>query len=1054
MAFTRRAFVKRSGLVAAGTALVGSGGAVASASGAAAAGRRAAVTVTGMTNGSAALSPDGGTVVFDLLNTLWTVPAEGGDAERLTGGALEAVEPDYSPDGRHVVFSAYTDGSFHLWVVGADGHGLRQLTDGGDDHREPCWSPDGTRIACAVETGNRYAVHVLSAEGGERRVWTKGSAQEAQPAWAPDGKSIVFTSGKDSAPQAIERVEADGSRKVLAKVDSGFVAGPSLSPDGGRLAYVHLTSAGTSVVVDGDAVSGADEDVFPLPVRWVGADELLYTADGKIRRRSLGTQAVKDIPFTADVQVPTIEERPTARDFDSTAARPVRGVVGPELAPGGARVAFAALGDIWVMRRGGRPRAVVSDGHHNTSPTWSPDGDSLVYVSDRSGTQELWRCTLADGGTRRLTDVGGATLPTFSHDGAAVAFVADSSVHTLDVESGAVRKVVGPLNAPGRPSFTADGSRVSLAALAPVTPRFREGHNRVLTVELATGEARYSDPVPGSSLGNREYAGPVYSPDGKHLACVVDGTLRVVPVDAAGLPAGKARTVNSESADFPSFSGDARSLLYLSAGRLRIADARGGHGAAVPLDLTWRPAKPTGRTVVRVGALWDGTGSRLRRDVEIVLDGDRIAAVQEAGTTAVRSGDKVVKAGELTAIPGMIAAHEHGPWELDATSRLWLAFGITSVRSPGSGHYHLVEAKEAVESGRRVGPRVFTAGELIDGSRVYYSSARPVTDREQLRRELDKHEALGHDLVKTYVRLPYDMQAEAIAGAHRLGLPATSHYLFGPLALGADGAEHVGGTSRYGRRQKETHLGHSYDDVTAPLIASGMAFTPTLGLSGLGLSSVRAALYRYAGWALDDARLKALLPTEAYDEFRDGVRAAQAEEPTAELGFVARHGATVRRLIEGGAHVHVGTDSPLVPPAVYYHLNVQAMVRYGVSPADALRSATAEGARTLGATAHLGTIEPGKLADLVLVEGDPLKDVTAAAAVRTVVAGGVVHDVSDLVSDGAPASAKSAKSTKGSDGAATSPSMLRSASAEDVPQGPVLERYWWHRPEHAVHSCC
>ncbi|MGD6757139.1 amidohydrolase family protein [Streptomyces sp. BH105] len=1039
MAFTRRAFVKRSGLVAAGTAFVGAGGAVAAAPGAAAAGRHAAVTVTGMTNGSAALAPDGRTLVFDLLNTLWTVPAEGGDATRLIGGALEAVEPDFSPDGRHVVFSAYTGGTFQLWVVGADGQGLRQLTDGTDDHREPRWSPDGTRIACAVETGSRYAVHVLSADGGERRVWTEGGAQEAQPAWAPDGEAVVFTSGTGSAPQSIERVGSDGARKVLAKVDSGFVAGPSLSPDGKRLAYAHLTSAGTSVVVDGDVVSGPDEDVFPLPVRWVGANELLYTADGGIRRRTLGTDAAKDVPFAASVQVPTVQERPAPRDFDSTAARPVRGVVGPELSPDGERVAFAALGDIWVMRRGARPEAVVSDGHHNTSPTWSPEGDSLVYVSDRSGTQELWRCTLADGATRRLTDVGGATLPAVSQDGAAVAFVADSGVQTLDVRSGAVRKVVGPLNSPGRPSFTADGSRVSVAALAPVTARFREGYNRVLTVELATGEARYSDPVPGSSLANREYAGPVYSPDGKHLACVVDGTLRVVPVDGAGLPAGKARTVNSESADFPSFSGDSRSLLYLSAGRLRIADARGGRGATVPLDLTWRPARPTGRTVVRVGALWDGTGSRLRHDVEIVLDGDRIAAIEKSGTTAVRPGDKVVKAGGLTAIPGMIAAHEHGPWQLDATSRLWLAFGITSVRSPGSGHYHLVEAKEAVESGRRVGPRVFTAGELIDGSRVYYSSARPVTDREQLRRELDKHEALGHDLVKTYVRLPYAMQAEAVAGAHRIGLPATSHYLFGPLALGADGVEHLGGTSRYGRRQKETHLGHSYDDVTAPLIASGMPITPTLGLSGLGLSSVRAALYRFAGWALDDARLKALLPSESYDEFRDGVRTAQSEEPTAELGFVARHGETVRRLIEDGAHVHVGTDSPLVPPAVYYHLNVQAMVRYGVSPADALRSATAEGARTLGVTEHLGTIEPGKLADLVLVEGDPLKDVTAAAAVRTVVAGGVVHEVSDLVA--------------GKD-SATPSAAPRSASAEDVPQSPVLERYWWHRPEHAVHGCC
>jgi adenine deaminase len=115
------------------------------------------------------------------------------------------------------------------------------------------------------------------------------------------------------------------------------------------------------------------------------------------------------------------------------------------------------------------------------------------------------------------------------------------------------------------------------------------------------------------------------------------------------------------------------------------------------------------------------------------------------------------------------------------------------------------------------------------------------------------------------------------------------------------------------------------------------------------------------------------------------------------------------------------------------------MVRHGVAPHDALRSATVQGARTLGLSAHLGTVQPGRIADLALVEGDPTTDIAATAAVREVVVGGVPHTVDDLIA----AASRTESATA-----------VRNRALPEVPQQAARDRYRWHREELAPHSCC
>lgn len=960
----------------------------------------------------------------------------------------EATEPDFSPDGERLVVQSYIDGHFHLRLMDVDGTSVKLLTAGSSDHREPRFSPDGSQIAYSGEVGNRYAIRVLSLTSGETKTWTQGQSQEAQPTWSPDGSAIAFTVGTGAIARSIDVVDENGTRRTLVTVPDGRLAGPSFSPSGDRLAYVRLTSDRAELVVDGNVVSDSSEEVYPFPARWLSEDEILYTADGGIRRRVIGSRSTT-VPFLAQASVPRVTERQSSRDFDSTDVRQVRGIVGPKLSPDGTEVAFAALGDIWLMQPGETPRAVVSDGHHNTAVTWSPDGRALAYISDRSGTAEIWLHYLASEQRRQLTNLGpglraqtfgmGVMAPTFSPDGRLIAFIlGEEAVYTVDVTTGDVRLIVGSIFAPGPPSFAADSRHLSFAGLVRITPRFREGRNQILTVDIETGQLTRSEPIPGASLGNRVDSGPVYSPDGTTIAFVIDGTLWICAVDSEARPSGTPRKVNDQTADAPSWSADSKSLLYLCNGKLRLANVHDGAARSIPLPLQWRQTRPYGRTLIRAGALWDGVSSTLRREIDILIEANRITEIAPRGRASLDRHTRVINAENLTVMPGMIAVHEHGPWLRNTLGRLWLSFGVTTVRSTGTEHYRGVEAKEATDSGRRLGPRVFIAGDGIDGSRVFYSVVRSVRGAKELRRELDKAKALSHDLVKTYVRLPYPLQQMAITSAHDQGLPLTSHYMFGPLTFGVDGTEHIGGTSRYGRRQKETHLGHSHQDVIEPMVRSGMSFTPTLGLGGADLPTWESGLYRHAAWALGDARLVNLLTPAEYDIVRAGIEDALEHEPVPDLAFIERQVSTIRRMIDGGGHVVLGTDSPLVPLGMYYHLNMQAMQRYGIEPYEVLRSATSEGARALGVSAQLGTVEPGKLADLVLVNGNPLGDVAAAASVHTVIANGVVHHVNDLIS------------ATGSGAQA-----LSNVELAAVPQAAARRDHWWLRPgEHGAHPCC
>jgi Tol biopolymer transport system component len=955
-------------------------------------GGRIDITVREGTSMALALSPDRQTIAIDLQGGLWTVPAAGGAATRIIDEYYDARQPAWSPDGKSIAFQGYRDGTWRIWTVGPDGRNPVAITSGPFDDREPHWSPDGTRIAFSSDRSGNYDVWVIDLQSRQLTQITKHPANDFSPTWSPDGNEIAFVSNRTPAP-GVYAVRPGGSERLLAQAQ-GSVGTPSWTPDGSDVVY-SVTAAGTARHMLGRQDLASNEDVFPFRAQWISATEFLYTADGRIKRRSLDRNAPSaTIDFTATLTVSPANYVRKKRDFNATDARRVLGIVHPRASRDGKRVAFVALGDLWVMTIGGKPERLTNDAAVETDPAWSPDGNAIVFSADRAGSMDLYVRDLTTGQDRRLTTSPEAEMgAAWSPDGTRIAYTSNiafkqGETYVIDAKGGQPRKLFDRIFGPGFPTWSPDGKTVVISTLRPYSTRFREGMNYITALPVDGGSPRLIVPGEHTPIGKRSGDGPVWSPDGTHMAYVSNGYLHVMAVTANGDPSGPARQVTKELADSPSWAGSDQ-LLYIATDRLKLVSLSDGSTRDVPVDLSWTPQIPTGRIVVHAGRLLDGVQPTARTDVDVVIEGHRITSI-EPHRPELHAQGTVVDAAGRTVMPGLIEAHGHQHKEHgEAFGRILLAYGITTVRSPGGHPYESIEDREAMESGRRVGPRVFLNGYLLDGARPYYPMATPAPDESVVDLELDRARRLEYDVLKTYVRLPDLLQKRAIEGAHEIGIPVSSHEIYPAALSGVDSVEHTGATSRRGYSPKQSSTGRAYEDVIKIIAASQMTITPTTALGGFQRLVAREPA------VLDDPRMQ-LFPRWVLDSARPG--GPQQGAPGGQSPPPAF--ATIKKLHDAGARIVAGTDAPLVAYGISLHGEIEDYVAAGLTPFQALQTATVNPARLLGVEAELGTLAAGKLADLVIVDGDPLADIKNTRRVRTVIKNGEIYEVPALIRKG------------------------------------------------------
>ncbi|CCH52686.1 amidohydrolase [Fibrisoma limi BUZ 3] len=962
-----------------------------------------AVTLTEGTNMAAAVSPDKRTLAIDLQGTIWLVPVAGGVARPITDALGDCRQPAWSPDGNWLVFHAFWDGTYHIWMVNRQGTQRKQLTTGVYDDREPHWSPDGKRIVFSSDRSGNYDIWQLAVDSGQLTQLTKNSANEYNPAFSPDGTQLVYVSERTEAP-GLYRLDARGTETQLMNTPTRLAA-PAWSPDGTRV-FVNAQTKGQSGLMavaadggNGTMLTPADEDVFPFRVSWLSADEYVYTADGKLLKRKVGQTGVTAIPFQATVAIARRNYQRKQYDFTTTSPRPVRGIKGPAVSPDGRQIAFAALGDIWLLTKGNpQPRALTNDPYLDAEPVWSPDGSKLAFVSDRQGNMDLW---IQDVQTKQLTRVvdlpDDVNLPSWSPDGSRVAFYQGDArnvwgrgtLHTVDVKTGKVEKCHESVFVPSQPSWSPDGRYIALSALDVYSSRYREGVSEILLVSLEGKPDRYVSPVPERTLGTRGKNGPIWSPDGRMMAYILDGVLWTVPVDAEGNPTGAPKQLTRELADVPTWTGDSKHLVFMATDTLKQVSVADGRIETIPLRFTWQPRQPAGQLVVHAGRLFDGRSKAYRTNVDVLIEGNRIRAIEPHKPG--RSG-RLIDASDKTVIPGLFEMHTHQNAMCgEPQGRLWLSYGITSVREPGADPYDALERKEAWASGRRWGPRQFFTGGLTDGTRIYYGLATSIGSAAHLDLELNRAVRLDFDLIKTYVRMPDDRQQYITQFAHAHGLPVSSHEIFPAMRYEVDAVEHIGGTSRRGYSPKITAMNRTYQDVIELLAKSQMNITPTASLQGgfFVLANRDTSFF-------SNRQFRAFYP----ETYAGTLQAGAAQFAKINPGYLTNFGnlqQDVKALIKAGAHVTTGTDSPFVPYGMSLHTELQSFVDGGLTPYEALRSATLWAAEAVGVSQDLGSLEPGKLADLVIVAGDPLTTIRDAWNVEMVIKNGETHTIDDLL---------------------------------------------------------
>ncbi|MHA6723296.1 amidohydrolase family protein [Sphingomonas sp. RS2018] len=996
------------------------------------------------------VSRDGRTIAFTLLGDIYTMPIAGGTPTRIAEGLAWEVHPRFSPDGRRIAFTSDRGGGDNIWVMNVDGSDKRQVTK--ENFRllnQPTWSPDGRFIAAkkhfttgrSLGTGEVWLYHVSGGAGIQlvKRASEQLQKELGEPVYTPDGKGIYYTRNVTPGPIFeyaqnsntdlfnIERYDiATGEVSTIASGAGGSVR-PTPSPDGKSIAFVRRERTRSKLYVK-DLASGIerkiydalDQDVqetwavtgvYPNMAWTPDSTSVVFWAGGKIRRVNADGGGAAVIPFRVSdtrgfiaAPHPTIPVAPAT--FETKMPRFAA------VSPDGGRVIFETLGKLYVKpMAGGAARRLTSGTGDDLElfPTWSRDGRTIAFVGWTDAGLGRIRTVAASGGTARdvTTQPGHYARPKFSPDGRTIVFEKGEGGALTSPEwseNPGVYRVAASGGVPARvakgmaaPQFGKDGDRVFMIASSG-------GKRQLISTDLSGNDKR----VHASGELTSDY---IVSPDEDYVAFRQNYAAFVTPLmpgvqDAPADMDGKALPVTRASAggaEYIHWSNDGKRLHWSLGPTLYTADsaalfrpAPAGEDApkfvppATGVSLSTQRAAVKHKGVValtgaRIVTMRDDAGG-IVDDGTILIDGDRIVAVGPRASTPVPAGATTIDMAGKTIIPGLVDAHAHGPQGDDeiVPQQNWsaiqnLAMGTTTIHDPSSQASEIFVASERQQAGTLLAPRIFSTGEIVYGAKAagVYAQIDSLDDAMAHVRRL---KAQGGHSVKNYNQPRREQRQQVVEAsrAENMLVVAEGGSLFGmDMTIVADGNSTL---------EHNIPLDIFYEDVLSFMSQATTNYTPTLVVSYGGLAGEP-----YWDQAMEVWKHPLLRHTPPDRLTAKLTRVTKAPEEDFVDDDNARE---ANKLAKRGVKVSIGAHGQQA--GIGSHFELWSFVRGGMTPLEALRAGTIAPAQSLGMAKDIGSLEVGKLADLVVLDADPTVDIRNSDKIARVMLGGRLYDAATM----------------------------------------------------------
>lgn len=974
------------------------------------------------------VSPDGKTIVFDMLGDIYSIPITGGDAKLLREGHAFEIQPRFSPDGKKISFTSDAGGGDNIWIMNADGSNAKQITT--EDFRllnNAVWMPDGQYVVArkhftserSLGAGEMWMYHIGGGEGVQLTK-RKNDQQDAGEPWAsPDGRYVYFS--EDMAPGAMFQYNKDPNSQiyVIRRYDRnkgtvenviqgpGGAVRPQISPDGKKLAfvrrvrtksvlYIHDLATGIQTPVY-DQLSKDQQEVWAIfgvypNYNWLPDNKhIIIWAQGKIKKVNTETGEDELIPFKTRANHKITEalffkQNPAPKEFKAHVIRNAK------TSPDGKILVFNAAGYLWTKSfPNGKPKRLTKETDLEFEPSFAPDGKSIVYVTWNDEQKGAIQKIPANGGAPiKLTDKKGIyRTPSYSQDGTKIVYYKEDGNSAMGYAY--------TVN-PGIYWMNANGGEANFVTKDGQNPSFHHEGDRIYYQKGGFLFGSLDKSYCSVNLNGNDkkihfhskYANQfTVSPDNRWLAFGELYHVYLVPFAGHGQTfelSGDLKTmpiakISDHSGINLHWSSDGQKVHWTMGSKYYSAELKNCftflegspdsigeiNKEIIDIDLMLDTDKPKGKLAFTGAKIITMDGDEVIENGTVIIEENKIVAVGSTGQVSVPDDAILIDLAGKVLMPGIIDTHAHlnafryglspqKEWPYYAN----LAYGITATHDPSANSEMALSQSEMVKAGNMVGPRIFTTGTILYGAEGDFKAV--INNYEDAKFAIERTKAYGAFSVKSYNQPRREQRQQVIKAAKELEImvyPEGGSTFFHNLTMILDGHTSI---------EHNVPIAPLYSDVIQLWSASKTANTPTLIVNYGGLNGEYYWYQTTNVW--EEEKLLKYTPRSIIDSRSRHRKMAPMDEY--ENGHILTSQSS-KKLVDAGVKVCVGGHGQLQGLGVLWEM--WNLSQGGMTNEEVLRAATIYGAEYIGMEDHLGSIEAGKLADLIVLDKDPLEDI-------------------------------------------------------------------------------